>query len=73
MRDIGYTKTEAGGELSNSGINLLKNSLECVEKKLEIYRMGTGREKLRQLKEKFVNFSWDVLQNVAVEILSKMF
>ena len=59
--------------VSIDGVKPTRYGLEYVERKLEIDRMGTGREKLRQLKEKFVDFSWGALQNVVVEILSKMF
>ena len=40
--------------------------------KLEIDSMGTGREKLRQLKNKFIEFHWNVLQNIVSNILSNM-
>ena len=59
--------------VSVDGVKPTRYGIEYVEQKLELDRMGTGREKLRQLKEKFSSFSWNVLQDVVVEILSKMF
>ena len=46
--------------------------IEYVEQKLEIDRMGTGREKLRQLKNKFIEFHWNVLQNIVSNMLPNM-
>ena len=48
------------------------HGIEYVETKLELDRMGTGQKKLRQLKEKFSSFSWNVLQDVVDEILSEI-
>jgi hypothetical protein len=45
--------------------------IEYVEKKLEIEKSLTGHEKLKRLKEKFGSFGWEVLQGLAVNILSK--
>jgi hypothetical protein len=46
--------------------------IEYVENKLEIGKQLTGLEKIRQLKEKFGRFGWEVLQNVTSQILSNM-
>ena len=68
----------ANAEIEPASVNLdgvkpTRYAIEYVEQKLELDRMGTGREKLRQLKEKFSSFSWNVLQDVADGILSEMF
>ncbi|MBQ4418380.1 MAG: hypothetical protein II870_01990 [Synergistaceae bacterium] len=54
-------------------VMMTRYGLEYVEQKLEIERMSTSQEKLRQLKDKFGKFGWAVLQNVAVNILTKFF
>ncbi|MBR0220566.1 MAG: hypothetical protein IJQ63_02200, partial [Synergistaceae bacterium] len=46
-------------------VMMTRYGLEYVEQKLEIERMSTSQEKLRQLKDKFGKFGWAVLQNVA--------
>ena len=47
--------------------------IEYTEQKLEIERMNTSQEKLKQLVYKFGKFGWGILQNVAEDILKKYF
>ena len=47
--------------------------LEYVERRLDIMAMGTGKEKLKRLAEKFGKLGWAVLQDLATDILSKFF
>jgi hypothetical protein len=46
--------------------------IEYVESKLELASASTGAEKLKQLKEKFGRFGWEVLQNVVSQIPANM-
>ncbi len=55
------------------GVAMTRFGIDYVESKLELDRMGAGQEKLRQLKEKFGKFSWDALQAVVINTLTKFF
>jgi hypothetical protein len=46
--------------------------IEYVENRLEIDKALTAAEKLRALRDKCGKFGWDVLQNVAVQVLANM-
>jgi hypothetical protein len=46
--------------------------IEYVENRLEIDRALTTAEKLRALRDKCGKLGWDVLQNVAIQILTNM-
>ena len=55
------------------GVMPTRFGIEYVERKLELDKMGTGQEKLRQLKEKFRHFGWEALQAVVINALTKFF
>ena len=54
-------------------VMMTRYGIEYVEQKLELERMSTSQEKLKQLVYKFGRFGWSVLQNAVADILKKYF